>query len=137
MSFLIFLTSFAFANPTLRPFCSDGCSSAIPSGTKEEPKLWMHCCIEHDLEYWAGGTKLERLLADRHLYECVEKTGHQSIAQIMFKGVRAGGYFFWGNGWGKSRFDGNGYHELTKVEQQIISEKAPADLSEVIMCKAR
>src|SRR5687767_10446939 len=35
-------------------FPTDGCS-AFPDGTLSDATLWQHCCVEHDLAYYAGG----------------------------------------------------------------------------------
>ena len=81
-----------------KPFASDGCS-CWPDGD------WVKCCVEHDLVYWAGGTREEREAADRELARCVSEKGRPFMARIMYLGVRAGGVwwlpttFRWGFGW--------------------------------------
>lgn len=79
-------------------FKSDGCS-CFPDGD------WVECCVLHDLVYWMGGTREERLNADATLRKCVADKGHPVIAGLMYYGVRAGGVwwlptpFRWGFGW--------------------------------------
>jgi hypothetical protein len=110
----------------LKPFTSDGCSD-FPEGTIENPSLWTSCCIAHDEKYWAGGTYMERWLADIELRECVRSLGESRIAEIMFVGVRMGGspFFYtpfrWGYGWKKLR----GYtplrtEELEEAHRQLV-----------------
>lgn len=87
---------------------------------------WCDCCLEHDIAYWQGGTKEQRLRADGELRDCVlKKTGNQTLAEAMYQGVRFGGspYFYnwyrWGYGWSYKRK----YQELTPEEQALVNEK--------------
>jgi len=79
-------------------FKSDGCS-CFPDGN------WAECCIKHDLSYWMGGAREEKLNADVELKKCVSEKGHPVTALFMYYGVRAGGVwwlptpFRWGFGW--------------------------------------
>jgi|GEM_PF-4294558 len=63
----------------LTPFTSDGCS-LFPDGTTDAPSLWVHCCIQHDLAYWAGGTRAKKRQADHALAQCVKQTGQSHIS---------------------------------------------------------
>ena len=109
----------AHAAEQLKPFTTDGCSE-FPNGTPKQKDLWLTCCIAHDKKYWAGGTRDERLLADRELKACVESVGEPAIAALMLAGVRVGGSpalntpFRWGYGWPFGR----GYQALTPEEKQ-------------------
>ncbi|HAX18562.1 MAG TPA: hypothetical protein DCY00_08240 [Actinobacteria bacterium] len=82
----------------LKNFKSDGCS-CFPDGN------WIECCIKHDIYYWMGGTRQERLEADRELRKCVSEKGYKITGFLMYYGVRAGGVwwlptsFRWGFGW--------------------------------------
>ena len=55
----------------------------------------------HDMEYWAGGTEAERLIADAKLLINVVKLGikkrknMEEMAKWMFRGVRVGGKKAW------------------------------------------
>lgn len=66
---------------------------------------WQQCCINHDIPYWRGGPKEERLKADEELARCVAKAGSPTMGGTMFKGVRIGGVpktqkgYRWGYGW--------------------------------------
>lgn len=68
---------------------------------------WGDCCVAHDKEYYAGGTKAMRKAADKRLKQCIEGKGHKIIARMMYHGVRIGGVgflklpFSWG--FGKNR----------------------------------
>ncbi len=131
--FIFFDPVQARVNPEdLNPFETDGCTS-YPNGTSEEPSLWLHCCVQHDLKYWAGGTEIERLAADEAMYDCVSETGYVDDAYIMYKGVRIGGtpYFDtdyrWGFGWNYSR----DYGPLNKEEKALIKKQSPPELSKV------
>ena len=79
---------------------SDGCT-LIPDGHIRD------CCLRHDQEYFAGGTRKERRESDKRLYNCVrKKTGlaHKLVAPFIWLGVRIGGVpflstpFRWGFG---------------------------------------
>jgi len=106
---------------SLAEFRSDGCS-AFPDGTLEQNNLWLKCCIEHDKEYWKGGTYQERKIADEALQQCVAEVGEPEIAQLMLAGVRVGGTpylptkFRWGYGWPYPR----GYKALTDKEKSEV-----------------
>lgn len=109
----------------LKAFTSDGCT-LFPDKSKIMKQDWCECCFEHDLAYWKGGTKEERLLADLKLRECVlKKTGDQRLADIMYEGVRLGGspYFYnwyrWGYGWSYDRK----YSALTKEETALVAKR--------------
>ncbi len=66
-------------------FSTDGCS-AWPDGS------WLACCIEHDIAYWCGGTKVERASADLELRRCVAEERSEAFAGLMWTGVRMGGH---------------------------------------------
>lgn len=71
-----------------------------------------------------GGTKEDRLAADRQLNKCVhEKNALQGF--IMYYGVRIGGRpnyntsYRWGYGWPKGR----GYKQLSSLELESVIEE--------------
>lgn len=79
---------------------SDGCT-LIPDGHIKP------CCLVHDQEYFRGGTRHERKISDKKLYDCVKtKKGfqHKIFAPFIWLGVRIGGIpflptrFRWGFG---------------------------------------
>ncbi len=110
---------------TLKDFTSDGCS-LFPDRSLINNDDWCDCCLEHDIAYWQGGTKAQRLKADQKLKKCVlKKTGDAVLAEAMYQGVRVGGspYFYnwyrWGYGWSYERK----YQALTLEEQRQVSDK--------------
>ena len=73
MPFLCWLVSCSSPGPvSLSAFTSDGCSG-FPDGTRIQPMLWNACCLEHDIAYWLGGSRTDRLRADEALHECLNK----------------------------------------------------------------
>jgi len=80
-------------------FTSDGCT-LFPDGN------WGECRVAHDLTYWNGGSKAQRLNADRILASCIVSHTQSSIlGNLVFLGVRLAGtpflptYWRWGFGW--------------------------------------
>ncbi len=120
-SILIFALAGCASTGGIRPFTTDGCS-LFPEGTLKHKDLWLSCCTQHDRSYWIGGTRDERLKADRDLKDCVAQAGAPDIAELMLAGVRAGGTpylptaFRWGYGWPYFR----GYKALTKEELGMV-----------------
>lgn len=102
---LLFLASASLSAAELRPFVTDGCT-AWSEGTRERPNLWLHCCVRHDLSFWAGGLTPSRDEADLALRDCVAATGAKLAARIIYAGVRIGARSprkiagkQWGNAW--------------------------------------
>lgn len=93
-SFLVIASFAAFAvsqtaQTRIMPsdFKSDGCS-LFPDGN------YRDCCVEHDKDYYFGGTSAERKASDKRLYKCVKATrGWQNkfAAPLMWLGVRTFG----------------------------------------------
>jgi len=79
-------------------FTTDGCTLS-PDCT------WQSCCVEHDKEYWCGGSAEDRLHADQRLRSCISEHGGPRISTLMYWFVRPGGhpwlptYWRWGYGW--------------------------------------
>lgn len=116
----------------LKPFTTDGCSMWI-DGTLEQPNLWRHCCVAHDLDYWQGGTKAQRKQSDERIQACVKQAQGPGMANYIYSNVRWGGSpywvspYRWGYGWGY--LDGlwpRGYKVPTAEEQQQIDQALPA-----------
>ena len=106
----------------LSDFSSDGCS-LFPDGSLISSNDWCHCCLEHDIAYWKGGTEAERLAADEALRDRVlASTGNAELAEAMYLGVRLGGspyfknWYRWGYGWSYDR----NYQELTAEELKQV-----------------
>lgn len=82
-------------------FKSDGCS-LFPDGD------YYNCCVEHDKDYYFGGSLAERRASDKRLKACVLSKGkgwkRKVLANMMFYGVRIGAVswvptpFRWGFG---------------------------------------
>lgn len=106
--FILFTMPLALSSTTPKPFTTDLCTG-YPEGTRQQPTLWAHCCLKHDLDLWAGGRSDDRTQADLALRECVSKTGEPQHARLMWMGVRLGRLSpvklpgqQWGNAWGNS-----------------------------------
>ena len=76
------------ADPPTKPAVSDGCSM-FPDIIAAVNIYYL--CLLHDLEYWCGGSDIDRLVADAKLMIGVAREGIPEIAEMMFAGVRAGG----------------------------------------------
>lgn len=98
----------AEAASTLKSFVSDGCTMFI-DGTPKQPGLWTHCCEEHDMRYWFGGSQADMDKTDLRLKACVEEVAGASWAQLIYLGVRAGhsspvkNKTHWSWGWDQER----------------------------------
>lgn len=130
LAILVLSSSCAFARlqteyvSHIDPFTTDGCSVS-PEGTPEHRGAWLHCCIEHDVSYWQGGSKAKKLKADQRLRSCIEDAGYDQIAKLYYYAVRAGGTpnldtsWRWAYGWPYKI----GYRELTKEQLQSVQEE--------------
>jgi hypothetical protein len=116
----------------LKPFSTDGCSMWI-DGTPEQPNLWRHCCVAHDLAYWLGGSETQRQAADAAIESCVVEAQGSGMARYMYANVRWGGSpywmtsYRWGYGW--DYWEGmkpRGYREPSAAEQAQIEALLPA-----------
>jgi hypothetical protein len=131
-------TSAARAIEPPRPFVTDGCTDFV-NGTSEKPELWLHCCVAHDLYFWAGGTRAARDQADLDLRDCVRATGAKTAAELMYLGVRLGSHspskhkgMQWGNAWP----DRPAYRRLTPEEIELIESELPRyDLPDMLRTK--
>nr|BDT27679.1 FAD-binding oxidoreductase [Bacteriovorax sp. HI3] len=92
----------------LKPFETDGCTM-FADGTYSKPGLWKHCCTEHDLRYWFGGSENDMDQADLRLRSCVEKAAGPKWGYVIYTGVRAGHHspiknkYQWNWGWEVAR----------------------------------
>jgi hypothetical protein len=107
--------------PDIEKFTTDFCS-AYREGPRDNPSQWEHCCVKHDARYWRGGTREERIAADRELETCVADTGAKKESKRMYYGVRIGGgahwptSYRWGYGWRQAK----AYDKLTKRERAAV-----------------
>lgn len=94
----------------LRPFTTDGCSDCGLSKLfwifrQKLPEDMHALCVEHDKEYWKGGTARERWLADIRFRYKIADLGFPKIATVYYYAVRVGGVpwlptpWRWGYGW--------------------------------------
>lgn len=75
--------------PPARPFVTDGCS-------RFPDRSWnTSCCVEHDIEYWCGGSAKDRLRADDVFGACVADRSNAFLGGLMRLGVRFGGHPIW------------------------------------------
>lgn len=113
---------FASEGLILKPFTTDYCSE-WPDGKLTDPKQWAECCFTHDISYWIGGTKDDRVTADKELKRCVRQASDSLNGFLMYIGVRMGGKpgnasYAWGYGWTKDR----DYFELNEEEAKKAKE---------------
>lgn len=121
------LTTFA-RTEAISPFETDYCTNSS-EGTREWPELWKHCCLEHDLFFWAGGNKQDRYDSDLRLKSCIEETGQSERARIMYWAVRAGSYSpikypkrKWNNGWQRRRdYQTLSREDIATIENELYS----------------
>ncbi len=82
----------------IRPFVTDGCSR-FP-----DTEWNTRCCVEHDVEYWCGGSAEQRAAADAAFGACVADNAGAFAGWLMETGVRLGGHptfpssYRWGYG---------------------------------------
>jgi hypothetical protein len=74
-----------------RPFTSDGCTLS-PNWNV------FHCCVEHDMDYWCGGTKEERKNSDFIFRQCVQEQS-DTASLFYWIGVRVGGISYLPTPW--------------------------------------
>jgi hypothetical protein len=116
-------TAFA-AEKSLKAFESDGCTMFV-DGPPHEPKKWAHCCFEHDLRYWFGGTVENQDFSDLQLKACVKEVAGSNWASIIYRGVRSGHHspikskYKWSWGWSPSRLG----EPLSLEEKELIKAR--------------
>lgn len=128
--FILFSSIFIFnseaneVQKTLQEFETDGCTLFV-EGPSDKPDLWAHCCFEHDLRYWFGGDKADKNFSDIELRECVRDVAGSFWANLMYNGVKAGGWspikfkYVWSWGWEPKR----GKEKLSSEEASYIIER--------------
>lgn len=104
----------------LDAFTSDGCSRS-PDGTPFQSDKWLHCCVQHDVWYWIGGSQQDRQQADTNFYQCIQATGNKRVATLYYQAVRIFGgpnsnaSYRWGYGWDRPR----PYRDLSPSEMNL------------------
>jgi hypothetical protein len=108
----------------LKDFITDGCTMFI-DGPDDNPTLWRHCCVEHDLRYWFGGTLQNRDFADLQLKACVKDCAGDFWANLIYNGVQAGQFspihhkYSWSWAWEPKRENS----ELSPDEIQYVIKR--------------
>ncbi|MGZ3773374.1 MAG: hypothetical protein ACXVCY_02745 [Pseudobdellovibrionaceae bacterium] len=103
----------------LQDFTTDGCS-VIADGFVT--KSWEACCVQHDFEYWVGGSEADKDKADRMLEKCIGINTFPILGEIFYAGVHVGGSPFlpttwrWGYGYVKPR----GFAPRSEADQQKV-----------------
>jgi len=123
----------------LKPFFTDGCTLFL-EGPKDRPNLWRHCCIEHDLRYWFGGTKDNRDATDLRLKSCIDKVAGSNWARVIYYGVKTGhlspikNKTQWNWGWKEKRDYGPlTSDEVSAVKRQLSHMTVPeVDMAEFL-----
>ncbi len=102
---IISLNSYADEGLLPKPFATDFCTM-YKEGSVNRPDAWKHCCVEHDLYFWAGGSQKDKKKTDLRLKSCVEKSGYPGQARLIYTAVTIGGASpfhikdkQWGNAW--------------------------------------
>lgn len=127
LAILLLLSDYGFSESSeLLPFRTDYCTN-YPEGTKENPELWKHCCLIHDMYFWAGGSRSDRDKADFELKSCIEDAGAYRQARLMYLAVRAGSYSpykypgrKWNNGWRDRSSSSLSQEDIDKIENELI-----------------
>ncbi len=108
--FLVLFTSITYAQQEIKiknDLEINNCTGFV-NGT------WGHCCYEHDILYWIGGTYQDRKNADTRLKQCVNVS--RGPGDIMYEGVRRFGFEFWSAAWGHVSFSA-----LTQEERDLVN----------------
>ncbi len=107
----------------LKPFETDGCSIS-PDSSLTSKKSYLPCCIQHDYNYWLGGSESDRLNADQTFYACMKTVASTLTAYSYYRAVRISGGprtglpFKWGYGWSKNRL----WKEINSSHVSFIEE---------------
>lgn len=117
----------------LQSFQSDGCSMYPDGVPLVEDNKWVHCCITHDMSYWVGGKKEEKLKADALLGQCVAEETSEFHGGLMELGVLTGGLPNSGLPWrwGYGFKNGRSYKTMTLEEKKMHFEKFDGIIFEI------
>lgn len=103
---------------TIRSFETDYCTLFMEGN-------WGHCCLDHDLSYWVGGSKQEQLQSDLKLKSCVAEAGGEFMGNAIYYAVRAGHYspvkhkYKWSWGWG----DEESFEPLSSGQKAVAGQE--------------
>ena len=110
------------ARVTLKPFVTDGCSGRMSWAWRRflgRPPPWEGDCVEHDRDYWRGGSPADRRHSDLRLVASVMLRGYPFWAIAILVGVRVGGHPMWGVdgvSWGYGHPAGPAYRDVEPIE---------------------
>lgn len=100
--FFWYLVAFSFFDVFLaqqKEFQTDRCTLFVDGS-------WEQCCVDHDKQYWQGGSQKERHMADAIFGDCIYRiTDNKALSIAMYGVARVGGVPFiavpwrWGYGW--------------------------------------
>lgn len=114
----------------LLPFKTDYCTMFVDGN-------WGHCCLDHDLRYWIGGTIEEQNTSDNKLRSCVLDAAGSFWANLIFHGVRLGHHspvkspYQWAWGWGDDHPE---FRELSKEDKaRAAAEIRRSELDEEVI----
>lgn len=130
---LFLFNTYASEPEVLKPFSTDYCTK-YPEGTRAQPELWKHCCLEHDLYFWAGGLQADRRVVDLQLRSCVEATGALNHARLIYAAVTVGGSSpvrFKTKQWGNAFVERPRYQALSEAETRLLIEHLELNNSEL------
>ena len=130
--FLIFVVLYtintSWASDSITKMETDYCTN-YKEGTRSQPDLWKHCCLIHDMHFWAGGNKQNRYDSDVELKSCIEETGSPYVARLMYMAVRAGSYSpikysnkKWNHGWkDRSSYQSLSVEDIETIESELFT----------------
>jgi hypothetical protein len=127
--FLILLSFSAFATEDkLWPMETDYCT-LYPEGTRYRPELWKHCCLQHDLFFWAGGTRQDQLEDNYRFRDCVSKVSGYAHGKIVYLAITAAQYSpykipekKYNNGWrSRSPYQRLSVQDIDRIEDHILN----------------
>jgi len=99
----VLILVFLFASGSYAQNGVNAATAAVPADYKSDgcslfpDRNYGQCCVEHDKDYFKGGSWKQRWQSDNRLYKCVRRTkGWQNkfIAPVMWMGVRVFGVSF-------------------------------------------
>ena len=72
---------------------SDGCSGGMSAAYSRLPDWvhrqfgpvlpWRDCCVEHDRAYYYGGSREQKIAADKRLKDCVAEVLNDEVAGLL------------------------------------------------------
>lgn len=110
----------------LKPFCTDGCS-VVGNLTWNS----FLCCVDHDLAYWRGGDRIDKIVGDSNFYTCLLKGDGKRVADLYTTSVALCGDKYWGVSWGNRPK----FLALTSEEKEYVLLMTPKNPAKVLCNK--